>query len=809
MAKSPLAGLVKIKAKTTTNSPDIINFNFKVSLHYPGRPRPIYFDIKDFCYLGCMPENPLIKPCRMGVVKNIHSWVSREFKNKSSHATIISGLRALKRYFCFCDKRGLQPLHKEGYLAFAGNDGELWRQVGIAIEPKPFKFMYENKEEMGLSEGSASILKANLDKMLLEIGFDTSKWDGILQKFSEGTRSYTLPYTSSEWELLFRRVQRYFFSLATALIEYRSDNPGLPPPQIIENIEMDVIDKAPWCITVGEAQQRHHGGECSAFNQCMSAAYVLFCYYTAFNDSVIQEVRHPLRKLTDKKDGRTLKTVSVKVYKGRSSKEVGALFSDLDESQHPEANKKTVGYIVGEVEKKNGIVFIETLEVLSKAYSSDTHGRLIYSLGVDGGKKNKDIVEGIEYLTENLRLVSEGRQVLVDHFVGMYREVVECKRSVKYSVIRSNSGFNEMRVTRLPVQNSLRNQTPLAYAAISCLTDVELNNVILPIGYSEMDEEGNVTISLSYIDGDEDSIVVEAKYLDFFRLLERQAEQFNPKAKVRTKYSGGSSTRPPFLLPLGSRNATYQWGTRPPITRTILQNLGVHTGEYYLSINSRKIRATNSDLEYRSEEKGATARQILQNSINTFQRKYVNGHPTENNRMLSQGLMGLSNIANGMTKEEAVNAVKNTLKIPVLAFDKWKAKRMPTNPNGIACDGKVDLVEGKNEHAVARKFALREGFMGESNDITCYQYDLCVFCNKAQLVDDPHAIYKLLSFLDALRDAIDLYPSRSEVIQKKIERFELHLEDISYQTIEESRRLLDENGRYFLFKSSNDVAQYL
>lgn len=807
MAKSPLSGLTK--AKTTTNSLDIINFNFKVTLHYSGRPRPIYFDIRDFCYYECKPENSLIKPCRMGIVQNVYSWVSREFKNKSSHATIIAGLRALKRYFCFCDKRGLQPLHKEGYLAFAGNEGELWRQVGIAIEPKPFKFMYENNEEMGLSEGSASIFKANLDKMLLEIGFDTFKWDGILQKFNEGTRSYTPPYTSGEWELLFRRVQRYFFSLSAALIDYSSKNPDSPPPQIIENIEIDVIEKSSWCITVGEAQLRHHGGECSAFNQCMSAAYILFCYYTAFNDSVVQEVRHPLRKLTGKKEGRTLKTVSVKAYKGRSSKEVDALFSDLGESQHPEANNKAAGYIIGEVDKKNGIVFIETLEMLSKAYSSDTHGRLIYSLGVDGDKKNKDIVEGIEYLTENLRLVSEGRRVLADHFVRMYREVVECKRSVRYSVINSNSGFREMRVTKLPVQNSLRNQTPLAYAAISCLTDIELNNVILPIRYSEIDEGGKITISLSYMCGDKGSIVVEAKYLDFFKLIERQADKFNPIAKARTKYSGGSSTRIPFLLPLGSKYATYQWGTRPPMTRSILQNLGVNTGEYYLSINSRKIRATNSDLEYLSEEKGATARQILQSSISTFQSKYVNGHPTENNRILSQGLLGLSNIANGMTKEESDNAVKNTLKIPVLAYDEWKAKRMPTNPNGIACDGKVDLVEGKNEHAIARKFALREGFMGESNDITCYQYDLCIFCNKAQLVDDPHAIYKLLSFLGTLQDAIDLYPSRAEVIEKKILRFELHLEDIPYQTIEEANRLLDENGRYFLFKSTNDVAQYL
>ncbi|MBF4406111.1 hypothetical protein EAY15_23385, partial [Vibrio anguillarum] len=108
---------------------------------------------------------------------------------------------------------------------------------------------------------------------------------------------------------------------------------------------------------------------------CMAAAYTLFAYYTAFNDTVIKDVRHPIKVITSKVEGRTSKTAQVRAYKSRASKDVKALFAGSDENLHSEAIEKEAGFIVAEINKRDavgkidGITFIQTLELLSKSYS--------------------------------------------------------------------------------------------------------------------------------------------------------------------------------------------------------------------------------------------------------------------------------------------------------------------------------------------------------------------------------------------------------------------------------------------------------
>lgn len=110
------------------------------------------------------------------------------------------------------------------------------------------------------------------------------------------------------------------------------------------------------------------------------------------------------------------------------------------------------------------------------------------------------------------------------------------------------------------------------------------------------------------------------------------------------------------------------------------------------------------------------------------------------------------------------------------------------------------------QHASSQK---KKGIIEEGQDITCYQYDLCVFCKSAKLVDDPYAIYKLLSFLDALSEAIDQYPERASVIQLKINRFQANLDGLPLETVEQAEDLLEEKGRYPLFDSLSSITQFL
>ena len=82
-------------------------------------------------------------------------------------------------------------------------------------------------------------------------------------------------------------------------------------------------------------------------------------------------------------------------------------------------------------------------------------------------------------------------------------------------------------------------------------------------------------------------------------------------------------------------------------------------------------------------------------------------------------------------------------------------------------------------------------------------------CKSAKLVDDPYAIYKLLSFLDALSEAIDQYPERASVIQLKINRFQANLDGLPLETVEQAEDLLEEKGRYPLFDSLSSLTQFL
>lgn len=653
--------------------------------------------------------------------------------------------------------------------------------------------------------------------MLQLFDFDVSDWQASIKPFSRTKiEASTKPYTSEEWSALVKRTQLFFFSLVTKLIAFKEENPEAPPPAILDEIIVNREDNRDITITVGkESKGEAKDGAASPFNQCMAAAYTLFAYYTAFNDTVIKDIRHPIQVVTPKSEGRTSKTVQVRGYKGRAAKDVHALFAASEENEHKEATETAAGFIVADINKRDsvgsvdGITFIQTLELFSKTYSDDPFDTLIYFLNKEGKKTTIDMHHSLIYLSENLNLLSVRRGELTEHLIKTYTDIVENNTETTFCWTKREDGARVMNRQRIVMtKRSVTHQaTPIAYTAISCMTDRSLRNALLPLTYSEKDAQGAITISFRYLDDSTGNFLVPAKYKTFLQLVEKYAAYRN------TLPTGGrgSSSPPPFLLPLGSKtDGTYQWREgNIPISSRMLRSFGIGYGDYFLNINSSRIRVTHSNLEYKPEENGLTAQQILQHSIDTADKNYRNGHPDSNKKQMSQALMGLTYIAWGKTRNEALNLVKQKLNIPILEYDAWKKLNQPTNPNGISCDGKIDLKSEKDWHYAARKFAESHGIIEKGQDITCFQYDLCVFCKSAKLVDDPFAIYKLLSFLDALGESIDQYPERASVIQMKIERFQVHLEDLLIETLEQAKNLLEEKGRYPLFNSLSSVIQYI
>lgn len=579
-----------------------------------------------WCHEQCDPKKPLAKPSRLERMQKLKRWVDQEKKNETNAWSLVVKLSALKTYIAFCDIKKFDPFSQAGYLYYAGNSGELRRLVDIASEPKKYQFQYHNGEEFGLLESSALQKKMNLDSMLPVLDFDVSDMQATLKSFTgEITDFATLPYTSSEWYALVRRTQLLFFSLVTQLIAFKEENPESPPPQYLENIVVERIDNRDITITLGRKNGSASEGLASPFNQCMSAAYTLFAYYTAFNDTVIRQVRHPIKMVTSNKDGRTSKVAQVRAYKGRASKDVKALFSGLEESSHPEAKDEEAGFIVADINKRDtvgetdGITFLRALELLSKTYSEDPYDTLIYFLNSEGDKGKVDVSGASFQLSKNLNLLSDSRAELTDHLVKTYADIVKDQKMTTFNKIKRDDGVYTMeaKVTVLKKQVVTIRAMPIAYAALSCMTDVSLRNALIPLNYSEKDSDGAMTVSFKYADGSKGEFIVAAKYKPFLQLVERYAASRNPLPRKNYGFGGGSSTtKHPFLLPLGGKYVTYQWSEgEVPIREVLLKLCGIGRGDYFINITASRIRTTHSNLEYKAEEKGWTARKILQHNI--------------------------------------------------------------------------------------------------------------------------------------------------------------------------------------------------
>ncbi|HHC7129960.1 TPA: hypothetical protein ACN37W_003763 [Vibrio parahaemolyticus] len=819
MAKSRLAAsrvqrntIVQPEAKD-----DVVSLDLSFELHDRGGAFGYQFNLLDWCYELCTASNMLAVPSRLNKMQRLRVWVTQELKNQSSESSIRGKLHSLRLYIIFCDLNKLDPFSRVGYLSYVGNNGELWRLVNVATEPKKYDFQYYDGEEAGLLESSAFKKKMHIDKLLLVLGFDVSEWQATLKPFLQQKEpSFTQPYTINEWYLLVRRVQLFFYSLATQLIALKEEFPEALPPRSLDGIVVERTSGKDITVTLGGGGI--NGGAGSPFNQCMAAAYVLFAYYTAFNDSVIKDVRHPIKVVTSRVEGRTSKIVQVRAYKGRSSKEVQALFLNSDDDVHPEAHEDKAGFIIADINKRDkvgdvdGVTFLQTLELLSKTYSDVSFDTLIYFLNPKGQKSKISHTHTLILLSQNLNLLSERRYDLADHLVKTYMDIVERKVMTTFRWFYRADGakFMKKHFINLTKRGVTQKATHIAYAALSCITDVSFRNALMPLKYSKKDSDGMLTVSFKNVDGTNRCFTVAARYRPFLQLVERYAMTKNPLPKEKGMGRGGKVTKSPFLLPFGVRSVTYQYEQgKVPSSVYLLSRCGIGYGDYFLNLNSRRIRVTHADLEYRPEERGWTAEKILQHNIDTADRRYRNGHPASNDKQASQGLRILSHIAQGKTRGEAIESTKSELKIPVLEYEVWKRRNQPTNPNGISCDGHIDLVSEKNWHYSAQKFAKQNGIIEEGRDITCYQYDLCVFCKSAKLVDDPNAVYKLLSFIEALSDGIVHYPERASFIQMKIERFQAHLDDLPPDTINQAEILLEDKGRYPLFETYTSVTQFL
>lgn len=364
MAKSPFtSGTVK---KTRSNS-NTVSMALTIPIKRAESRSVIEFDISHLAHLHCEKGQRKIKervPFLRRFSNNAHKLVKTGVMSPQSLNVMCA--RVLS-YIQFCDYQGVDPFSEQGYLAYFGNMGELRHQVN-QYQPSKRLFEYKDGQEVGIKEVTASSNQGVMTTFFDLCGVNVKPWFNQCKEFNQNSTSFSA-YSPRDEDMIVSRLSALFFALASQLIALKEMGESAShidvPIDIFgqqEILSFSTALKNPSTRNVSDGYI-YYG---SAFNVAMGAAYHLLCFYTSFNDSVVQGILHPLKVISEKKE-RTLKTVTLKGFKRRANKEQESILSD------DSGDEFTV-----DIDKRTGVDFIHLLIQLSRRYGSDKY--LLYTL---------------------------------------------------------------------------------------------------------------------------------------------------------------------------------------------------------------------------------------------------------------------------------------------------------------------------------------------------------------------------------------------------------------------------------------------
>lgn len=760
MARSPFSTNKKQLNKTRSFK-NIVPISLTIPYRGSSDTKTSEFDVSQLVHRKCKKKLEVIEH-RSSYIRKFCQKAHEYANSGKSSQTIAGYYDCLKTYLSFCDSLNLNAFTKEGYLKYAGNDGELRRRVKI-YEPSQKLWEKEDGQEIGIREASANYIVSMLTKALTWCGLPCEQWKLLHRPYSKRRFSSRKPYTQQEERMIVPRLRDLFFGLASQLIAIKKGE--LQEPEILyvsinfgeyeENLE--------FTTSLYTNKGRVNSG--SAFNLAMGAAYHLLCYFTSLNDSVVRSIAHPITICVDSRD-KSLKTVKITGFKARANKLVEATLT----------NESDFSF---DIDKKDGVLFIKTLAELSSLYGSSN--RLLFQLDNKKEESNKfelNIVN--QRLISYLNLITPHRasvlpwfkELLYSYFEGKYIELTKTTNHLGRSLVKKRV---------LPINNkSIITQGILhtSYCILSCYSDIRLKGILIPLTYSKIDKNGNIKISFSYRCGNKGHFVIPARDKCVIQRIELWAKN---RAERQSK------SLPKYLLKVGNDDISTQWEGLAPISATLMGRWGIKSGEYFISLSSGAFRATTAIDEY--EDNGLShLRNLLQNALSTLNKSYVNGNPETNKSIICQSVMILENIAAGDSLELAKEQTRIQLGIPMLTYNEWLEAKSKTNPNGIACNGIQDMKTGNSTQKKTNKKI--------GKNLPCAEFDMCYKCKSARSIDEPQALYKLISFIDVLRESLNQYPHANQSVIEKIEAFECTLDSASEEPYEEAMRLFKRNGRH-------------
>ena len=768
MAKSKIARQTN-SVKRVRNSQNVVPLNLTIPYQDSRSNKPMQFDVSHLLHLGCNKESKKIDS-RVVLIRRFCEKANQYVSNGNSARTVVSIYDALRSYLVFCDAVNVEPFTETGYLKFAGNDGELRHRIKM-FSPSKRLWEYNHGDELGIKESSTSSLLSNLRNALDWCGLPVSDWIFLHRGYSVECTPYR-GYSEEEEELLVTRLSHLFFTLAPQLIAAKENNIPLPEtlPIVIALGEHEEVIQIPTSLDSKQGVTSKNGtsvNSCAAFNLTMGAAYHLMCYFTSLNDSNIRDIAHPIKVHTEERD-KNLQVVKVSSYKRRANKEVDAL-------------------LVGEpfdVNKRDGVKFIRLLERLSKLYGNSEDGsELIFTLN-----NNADVNHTFNLREINKRLVNQ-LHLLSPYRAGnlpWFKKLFYAYRNQQVITLKQVVNQLGRFVVHKEVQVITKTKagqgaTNSAYCILSCYTDLPLKGILLPLSYSEKDSDGNITISFNYRNGMGGFFKVPASDFALIKDIEQYAnENADKQAK---KYER-------LLLTRSTNRGPKDWEDISPISSELMNTWSVESNQYYIPLQSSRWREMTSNQAY-AEGGIQGAQSLLQSTKETLERNYLNGNPLLNKVILSQGLEVIENLDNETNLEQAKDVVAKRRGIPMLSHDKGKRMRAEgakTNPNGLVCNGQQAISDGKNTQRETN-YAIGLG-------LPCAEFDMCHKCQSAKAVDDVEAIYKLISYIDVLKESLDMYPDTKGDIHEKIQDYEYTLDGASDDVFDGAMERFNTQGRH-------------
>lgn len=714
--------------------------------------------------------------------------IAKAFKYNSKFGkrpdTLGLHYRTFTQYLRFCDAQKIDPFSKSGFIAYCGRGGELHRQMALKNKPLPFAYMYENGAEIGYAAATAANLIIGITHCLIDAEVFNTHWERDVPKISNDPKP-TKPYSQKALGTVLRRLQFLFYSISTQLISSKKKGEQLATVSAVVD-ELD--DGSVWTLELKNAPPKTGNvNHYSPFNIAMNVGYYLFSHYSSFNMTSIINVCHPIEQSSDKTLDRTTRYTKIRASKFRASKVVQAEF--LSESEN---------FINLEIDKRDGLTFINTLSQLSSLYIPEHDKKnkpLFYHLDNKGQPVRLNVSESAKVTQSILSVYHDDRAVHSDYLVERFYEVLE-QQTITEVYVRRTVVVKQRK--KLGPRAAKHWSIAMAYAALRSMTDVTLKGIYMPLSYSNVNDRGFITVSYVYDNGKSGFFEVDGRYEPFLKRLEVYSSHYNPV--VRSK-KHPSQKLTPFLFPLGHKYYTYQWDGVELDIFDYLGKVGIFSGEYLVSLSSQQFRATAANNNFNPDDEGlSVATSLTQNTLQTLRDHYINGHPTQNQVIASQAIEVLENYCATGNLEDAKDKVRRSRRIEVLEYDAWKQLRQPTNMSGFLCGG-TPSGRAETEHRASQKLATNL-FDGDVK-IPCYQYDHCIECSSARLVNDVQSAYKLLSFVELLEESSLSMPERQDELNERANKLLLLAEDnLSENVLDAAEQKLHDEGRYFIHSTN-------